>query len=243
MKKKTQKRLTRARRTISSKLSTHRRAPKIMKKAAKKKIVKPKARKEILGKEELKIERTKFIYPQDIKITQAQLKDLPDKYDLDRIVLQVRDTRWIHAYWQIRNQTLERFKSNLGQEFYKAKKVLRVYDVSHIIFTGQNANRFFDIEINDLANNWYIDTEGPGRSWCVDLGLRLANGRFITLLRSNIVQTPIENPSWITDEEWMVPEDKFARLYGMGFGLGRSSPVGRGIASMASPVRKINLNA
>jgi hypothetical protein len=53
----------------------------------------------------------------------------------------------------------------------------------------------------------------------------------------------------------MIPEDMFARLYGMGFGFGRSSPVGRawqeryktlfsgilaspGITSMASPVKK-----
>jgi hypothetical protein len=51
----------------------------------------------------------------------------------------------------------------------------------------------------------------------------------------------------------MIPEDMFARLYGMGFGLGRSSPVGKawqervrkqlisspGISSLVSPVKKI----
>jgi len=132
---------------------------------------------------------------------------------------------------------------------------LRIYDVSHIIFDGTNAHRFFDIEIGPEASNWYIDTGGPGRSWCVDLGLRLPNGEFITIVRSNTVYTPLEGPSWITDEEWMVPEDMFARLYGMGFGLGKSSPVGKawqerikralfsgilaspGITSVTSPVK------
>jgi hypothetical protein len=51
----------------------------------------------------------------------------------------------------------------------------------------------------------------------------------------------------------MIPEHMFARLYGMGFGLGRSSPVGKawqervrkqlisspGISSLVSPVKKI----
>jgi hypothetical protein len=50
----------------------------------------------------------------------------------------------------------------------------------------------------------------------------------------------------------MIPEDMFARLYGMGFGLGQSSPVGKswqerikqvlssGVpSSMASPVKKM----
>ena len=98
-------------------------------------------------------------------------------------------------------------------------------------------------------------TGGPGRSWVVDYGLRLANGEFITIVRSNVVTTPLDGPSWITDEEWMVPEEIFGRLYGMGFGLGRSSPgkgwqerfrqalfsgvlASPGITSAASPVRK-----
>ena len=88
----------------------------------------------------------------------------------------------------------------------------------------------------------------------MDIGLRLANGHFITIARSNTIHTPSDGPSWITDEEWMIPDDMFARLYGMGFGFGRSSPIGKvwverfkqavssasgGIASMASPVKKI----
>jgi hypothetical protein len=180
-------------------------------------------------------------------------EDLPYQYGRDKIILQVRDPWWIHAYWEIRGETLERLRDELKDEFYRAKRVLRVYDVSHIIFNGTNAHRFFDLHINEEANNWYIDTAGPGRSWCVDLGLLLPSGRFITIVRSNTVSTPIDGPSWVTDEEWMIPDDMFARLYGMGFGLGRSSPVGKawqerikkigvlsspGITSVASPVKK-----
>ncbi|MDI6605950.1 MAG: hypothetical protein QME65_02255, partial [Candidatus Omnitrophota bacterium] len=61
----------------------------------------------------------------------------------------------------------------------------------------------------------------------VDLGFALSDGTFIKLLRSNTVHTPLDGPSWITDEEWMVQEEDFARLYGMGFGFGSSSPVGK----------------
>jgi hypothetical protein len=211
-------------------------------------------KKEILGTEELAIEKAKFSYPEVGRLPRPALQDLPYQYDQDRIVLQVRDPWWIHAYWEVSNTTSERLRNELKDEFYRARRVLRVYDVSHIVFNGQNAHNFFDIQINEYANNWYIDTGGPGRSWCVDLGLLLAGGRFITIVRSNIVYTPLEGPSWITDEEWMIPEDMFARLYGMGFGLGRSSPVGKGwqerikrvgvlaspgMASMASPVKKI----
>lgn len=219
------------------------------------KVVHELPKKEILGAQQVAIEQTKFYTPQPApRPGRVMPQELPFGYGRDKIVLQVRDPYWIHAYWEVRSQTLDRLKDELRDEFYKARRALRVYDISHIIFDGKNAHRFFDIQLNEHANNWYIDTGGPGRSWCVDLGLLLADGRFITIVRSNTVYTPLEGPSWITDEEWMIPEDMFARLYGMGFGFGRSSPVGKAwqermkkalfsgaLASpgMASPVKKL----
>ncbi len=222
-----------------------------MKKA---KVVHELPKKEVLGAQQVAIEQTKFYTSQQApRPGRVMPQELPFGYGRDKIVLQVRDPYWIHAYWEVRSQTLDRLKDKLRDEFYKARRILRVYDISHIIFDGKNAHRFFDIQLNEHANNWYIDTGGPGRSWCVDLGLLLADGRFITIVRSNTVYTPLEGPAWITDEEWMIPEDMFARLYGMGFGFGRSSPVGKAwqerkralfsgaLASpgMASPVKKL----
>ncbi|MFA4993277.1 MAG: DUF4912 domain-containing protein [Candidatus Omnitrophota bacterium] len=204
---------------------------------------------DIPGFQETIAVNTKFSHPEDMRARSAMPQELPSCYGKDKIILQVRDVRWLHTYWELGSQAIEELKNKLGDDFYRAKKILRVYDVTNIVFNGSNANSFFDIQYNDFANSWYIDTAGPGRCWCVDLGLMLTDGRFITILRSNVVQTPLDGPSWITDEEWMIPEDIFARLYGMGFGLGKSSPVGRswqerlkkglfssGISS--SPVRK-----
>lgn len=171
----------------------------------------------LLGKEEL--------YPDRDKVrNRIEVSDLPKKYDKDIIILQVRDPRWLHTYWEVRDTTYQKLKNELGSFFDSAKKVLRVYDVSYINFNGSNAHRFFDIELTHNANNWYIDTASPGRSWCVDIGLKLTDGRFITISRSNTVTTPLDAPSWITDEEWMAPEDLFDKLYASAVGLG-SSPV------------------
>jgi len=215
------------------------------------------AKKDAIGVRETAVEQSKFSHPETIRQRRNMPEDLPYQYDKDRLILQVRDTRWLHAYWEVRGVTFDNLKNQFAKEFNNSKRMLRVYDVSNINFNGKNAHRFFDIQVNDFANNWYIDTQAPGRSWCVDYGLLLSDGRFITILRSNTVNTPLDGPSWITDEEWMIPDDIFARLYGMGFGLGQSSPVGKawqervkqalfsgalaspGMASMASPVKKI----
>ncbi len=178
-------------------------------------------------------------------------EELPERYDEDKITLQVRDPWWLHSYWEIRPATVDDIKSRLGGRFEGAQPVLRVYDVSLINFNGTNAHRFFDIEITLNINNWYIDVGAAGRSWCIDVGFRLQDGTFVLIARSNVVTTPLDGPSWITDEEWMIPDDQFAKLYGLGFGFGLSSP-GRkgwierlkmpigspGLFSITSPIRK-----
>jgi hypothetical protein len=208
--------------------------------------------KEIIGMQQLAVEKSKFSTPVALGAPRVMLTDLPSGYGRDRIVIQVRDPWWIHAYWEILGTTLDRIKSEIGDKSFSAKRALRVYDISHITFNGKNAHRFFDIDVGPNATSWYIDTGGPGRSWCVDIGLLLADSSFIMIARSNVVHTPLAGPSWILDEEWMIPEDMFARLYGMGFGFGKSSPLGKAwqermrralfsgiFSSVASPVKKI----
>lgn len=207
---------------------------------------------------EKKIEEANyFVRPQEKKPFELP-KELPLGYGEDKIVLQTRDPWWIHAYWELTEKTKERLREMLGEDvFFKSKKILRCYDVSNIIFDGNNAHRYFDIEIGDYTNNWYIDTGSPGTSWIVDLGLILPDNKFIPIVRSNVTSTPIPHPSPITDEEWMSPEEVFARLYGAGLGLQIASPIPKaweerlkeewaslavaspGLFSLVSPVRKI----
>mgnify|MGYP001613009619 CR=1 FL=1 len=202
--------------------------------------------------EKVRVEETKFYMgPAATREPRRVMTELPAGYGRDKIVLQTRDPWWLHAYWEVNGSTMERLRQQLRDEWFSARLTLRVYDVTNIVFDGKNAHRYFDIELTADANNWYIDVGGPGRSWIVDLGLKLPD-RFITIVRSNIAFTPLDGPSWITDEEWMVPDDIFARLYGLSIGFG-SSPVRKpinikellkrqfasgGLFSLASPVKK-----
>lgn len=226
---------------------------------AKTKEVQKETKKEIFHEQQVAVEQVKFYThePRQAHPVRQMPQELPFEYGRDKIVLQVRDCSWLHAYWEVGKNTFDRLISEYKDDFYRSKRVLRAYDVSHIVFNGSNAHSYFDIQVNEFANNWYIDTGSGGRSWCVDLGLILPDGRFVTIVRSNTVYTPLEGPSWITDEEWMVPEDMFARLYGLGFGFGQTSPLGKawqerirrslfsgalasgGMASMASPVKEM----
>src|ERR1043166_1083743 len=43
-------------------------------------------------------------------------RDLPAGYGKDRIVVMVRDPYWLHAYWELTRQAIQRAEAALGQE-------------------------------------------------------------------------------------------------------------------------------
>ena len=96
-------------------------------------------------------------------------------------------------------------------------------DVTGVDFDGTNANSAFDIEIAGGASNWYINVQVPNRSYCVEIGLLSAEGEFFVLARSNVAATPRDVPSDITDEEWMIPDWEFEKVYALSGGFNPGS--------------------
>ncbi|HHY46823.1 MAG TPA: DUF4912 domain-containing protein [Firmicutes bacterium] len=148
--------------------------------------------------------------------------ELPPGYGETRIVLQVRDPYWLHAYWEIARETLVELESKLGpSSVLAAQKILRVHDITNLEFDGTNSWYSFDIPVTEHANNWYINVERANRSYCVDLGLKSQDGSFVLITRSNVVKTPRDGVSEVIDEEWMTIE-----------GIERAvQPAGRGPSS------------
>ena len=151
--------------------------------------------------------------------------EVPASYAGDRIVLLVRDPYWVHVYWEISREALLRAKGVLKDEFYDAKSILRVHDVTGVDFDGTNSNSHSDIPVEGGATNWYINTRVPNRSYCVEIGLLSRSGRFVLLARSNQVTTPRDAPSDVVDEQWMIPDWEFDKVYALsgGFKVGAGS--------------------
>lgn len=150
--------------------------------------------------------------------------ELPVGYNECRITIMVRDPHWLHSYWELPDWKIEELKSAMGyMVFSKSKRIVRVYDVTDIKFTGINANKSFDIEVGGDARNWYVNTGEPNRSYCVDIGYLTPDGKFFVAARSNVVSTPPDSMSDTIDEEWLTID--WERIYAMsgGFGIGRSS--------------------
>lgn len=153
-------------------------------------------------------------------------RELPAGYGKDRIVLLVRDPYWLHCYWELTHQALQRAEAALGQEWHAARPILRLLDVTSSDTSNPSERIVRDIEIHGGCNNWYIDVSNPPRSFRVDIGYLSRGGRFYVLARSNVVTTPRAGVSDVVDENWSDLDPKKAdRLYAMssGYDPGASS--------------------
>ncbi|HUI44685.1 MAG TPA: DUF4912 domain-containing protein [Nitrospirota bacterium] len=153
----------------------------------------------------------------------AKPGELPQGYGEDRIVLIARDPFVVHAYWEATAERLEREKAWFGWE---SKICIRIFDITGVQFDGRNAIGYFDQEVIERSGNWYLDLGRPGHSFCADLGLLSPEGRFFPLVRSNYITIPRDGVSDVVDEEWMLADEEFWKLYGYpeGFQAGPSSP-------------------
>jgi hypothetical protein len=169
---------------------------------------------------EEQVERSKYETGVPTKDLSARVpKDLPGGYGRDRIVVMVRDPYWLHCYWELTRQAVQRAEAALGQEWHGAKPILRVLDVCTRETTRAVESIVRDIDIHGGCNNWYIDVSNPPRSYRVDIGYLSRQGRFYVLARSNVVSTPRAGVSDIIDENWAdIDEKKADRIYAMSGG-------------------------
>ncbi|RKY27454.1 MAG: hypothetical protein DRP61_04205 [Candidatus Omnitrophota bacterium] len=165
----------------------------------------------------------KFDLGIDLK-EEAQPVKLPQRYFDNKIVALTRDPWWVHTYWDISPQKEAEVLSKISsQEKPFLKKILRVYDVTEVKDINNFSKcQFFDVEINSLATNWYINVNKPGRSFCIEIGYLTSQGEFFVLARSNIIKTPRFGISEELDEEWVLPEDEYYKILGV-YDLGKSS--------------------
>ncbi len=144
----------------------------------------------------------------------ARDNKLPPYYGEDKLVLMVRDPWWLFAYWEVTPGREAYIRDQvLRSGFTPDKTVLRVYDVSNASI--ESPASFFDIEIDHLNSNWYIDVGQPNRVWVAEIGIRAHGGRFFAMVRSNAVKTPPFGISDILDEEWMMPDEMYFKLVGV----------------------------
>lgn len=142
----------------------------------------------------------------------------------DRLVVMVRDSYWLHAYWELSRTGIERAEAALGQQWHAARPVLRLLDVSSQHHNSAAEMVVRHIEIHGGVNNWYVDVQDPPRSYRVEIGYLSGDERFYALARSNIVTTPKPGSTDTIDENWNTVAENFDKIYALSGGYSPEGP-------------------
>ena len=99
----------------------------------------------------------------------------------DRLNCMARDPHWIHCYWELAGDALERVSKGREPRFLETVRwVLRVRAADE---------EPCDVDIDSASRSWYLRV-GPGRRVGVELGLVTVGGDFLALVSGGEVETP-----------------------------------------------------
>jgi glycogen(starch) synthase len=100
-----------------------------------------------------------------------------------------------YACWNVSGESIAVLAQRAENAFHDAGMVVRLYDVSDIIFDGNNAHAFFDIEVSRDSGNYYFPVNRTGRNYLAEIGLRSRGGLFHPFARSGTAFFDRDRPS------------------------------------------------
>jgi glycosyltransferase involved in cell wall biosynthesis len=113
----------------------------------------------------------------------------------DHTTLLMVTPRLGYVQWQVQKESVKALKVTHGEGFNGATLVVRVYDVTDILFDGYNAHMFFDLGVHGLSGNNYFEMGRLERRYLAEVGFRLRDGSFHCLARSNTASFDRDRPS------------------------------------------------
>jgi hypothetical protein len=99
------------------------------------------------------------------------------------------DPHRLHAFWTIPVALMEDARARPGGA--GAAMVLRVFPSAE---GGEQAGRFFDVEVGGLKGRAYVEVWQPERRYTASLGLRTGAGELIAFANSNEIALPPVGP-------------------------------------------------
>ncbi len=130
--------------------------------------------------------------------------EIPADYGVTRIVAMAKDPAWLFTYWEITAERFVELEKKFKDEWAKCTMALRIYD--------RAVEGHFDMNVSYEARAWYVNVI-PGGRYQVAIGVITPGGKFVMIAESAIVETPRGRISERVDEQWLVPDDVYDRIF------------------------------
>jgi len=130
---------------------------------------------------------------------------LPQSYGSDRLVLLSVNPNLVYVYWDLSSETLSKLSA-------QKEVLLRLYDVTYIVFDGTNAHRIFEAGVHlSMTRNYYFHVPMANADYLAELGFK-AEGKFVPVLRSNVARTPSNTPSTSVRQRWIIKGKRTVKI-------------------------------
>jgi uncharacterized protein len=143
--------------------------------------------------------------PAEISAPSEEIKNekwsMPFEYKKANACLMPRTPESLYVYWSFSEAIKNMAEHHFRTKWEELPGVLKIYDVTDILFFGHNAHRTFEIDLPPMTNNWFLHSLEPDRTYIADIGTRTFDGSFFTLLRTNPAETGAAEMSSSYDEK------------------------------------------
>ncbi len=127
---------------------------------------------------------------------------IPWGYGRDRVTAMAVDPDSLFIYWEVTDDSLAAARERLARS-ESGQLVLRVHDVTDLLFDGSNAHHSFDLAIGRADRQRFHHIGRPTSSVIVELGLVGDDGRFAAIARSHRVDFPRRDPAPSGPVDWL----------------------------------------
>jgi uncharacterized protein len=92
--------------------------------------------------------------------------------------------------WEVTDTPGSVIRLYYKKRFEDLVQVVRIYDVTDIIFNGNNAHHFYEIVVPFANGYWFVKGLIANRNYIAEIGVKFNEKDFFPILRSNTIQTP-----------------------------------------------------
>jgi len=131
---------------------------------------------------------------------------IPERYNLDTVVLLPVNPKKEYVYWEVSDRTVSDIcqKLNISQAVY----ILKVFQSN-----GGGAEELASVRV-DRYGNWYFDLYCPEMNLWAELGLLDDMGNYYPLVQSKKIKMPSDRVSEEIDKEtWMTVGERIEKIY------------------------------
>ncbi|MGE4317565.1 MAG: DUF4912 domain-containing protein [Deferribacterales bacterium] len=131
---------------------------------------------------------------------------LPDRYNVDTVVLLPVNPKKEYVYWEVSDRTVYSFcqTHNMGEPSFILK-----------VFTGEedNVSELASVKVGKYGN-WYFDLYCPDARLWAEIGMLDSKGNYYAVAVSKRIKMPADRISDLIDKEtWMTVGENIEKIY------------------------------